>query len=166
MMSRLLSRRLCQETLKSLAKNNYRQLIYDDKVFCSSLLMNIRYLHPQKRIHLHTIKENSIKISTPFIVRQFANAPDPPPPLKKAGILGKILKISLGSVIALLTTGGLLIAKTVYEDEEDPVSPENMTAPSRRSDINKEWVEFMLTDYENRQKSGTKVTVNNFEVGD
>ncbi|CAL4072892.1 unnamed protein product, partial [Meganyctiphanes norvegica] len=33
-------------------------------------------------------------------------------------------------------------------------------------DINKEWVEFMLSDYENRQNPGTKVTVNTFEVGD
>ncbi|CAL4072888.1 unnamed protein product [Meganyctiphanes norvegica] len=86
--------------------------------------------------------------------------------LHMTSILKKILKISLGSVIALITTGGLLIAKKVYEDEEDPVSPENMTAPGRRSDINKEWVEFMLTDYENRQNPGTKVTVNTFEVGD
>ncbi|CAL4072890.1 unnamed protein product, partial [Meganyctiphanes norvegica] len=138
-MSTLQVQRLCQKVLGNLTKENYRQLLYNDKVFCVSLFMNTRKIHRTKRVPLqrnygsHTIAviENNIKLSIPLNIRQYTNATESTPPLKKAGILKKILKISLGSVIALLTTGGLLIAKEVYQDEEDPVSPENMTAPGR-----------------------------------
>ncbi|CAL4134510.1 unnamed protein product [Meganyctiphanes norvegica] len=41
-----------------------------------------------------------------------------------------------------------------------------MKAPAKASDISKEWIQYMLTDYERKEASGTSVTVNSFETGE
>lgn len=39
-----------------------------------------------------------------------------------------------------------------------------MKAPAQVSDISKDWIQYMLTDFENRENPGTQVTVDSFET--
>ncbi|CAL4129264.1 unnamed protein product [Meganyctiphanes norvegica] len=69
----------------------------------------------------------------------------------------------------VLGLGGLLGGIFFYytsedDDETDEPTSCGLRAPSKPSDITKDWIEYMLTEHENQNSKGSKVVVNSFDL--
>ncbi|CAL4129267.1 unnamed protein product, partial [Meganyctiphanes norvegica] len=69
----------------------------------------------------------------------------------------------------VLGLGGLLGGIFFYytsedDDETDEPTTCGLRAPSKPSDITKDWIEYMLTEHENQNSKGSKVVVNSFDL--
>ncbi|CAL4254470.1 unnamed protein product, partial [Meganyctiphanes norvegica] len=75
------------------------------------------------------------------------------------------LKFIFGSVLLVAGAGGLLIAKIAFIDDDiEPVISEGPPAPKHITHITKDWLEYILTQYEDKKMSGAKVEVKDFHV--
>ncbi|CAL4243734.1 unnamed protein product, partial [Meganyctiphanes norvegica] len=75
------------------------------------------------------------------------------------------LKVIFGSVLLVVGAGGLLIAKIAFIDDDiEPVISEGPPAPKHMTHITKDWLEYILTQYEDKKMSGAKVEVKDFHV--
>ncbi|CAL4121857.1 unnamed protein product [Meganyctiphanes norvegica] len=61
--------------------------------------------------------------------------------------------------------GGIFFYYT-SEDDDETDEPTNcgLRAPSKPSDITKDWIEYMLTEHENQNSKGSKVVVDSFDL--